>query len=269
MKYLVLCSAFYFLFHVDSSVATNPGKIEIEYKKSFSISCNVSANDPKDVQVTWLKEDKKISEYTSLNSRATMESPSSSNGNFVLKINNAEESDVGNYTCEALVDGKTMKSHYKVASKVYVRVPQNINVVEGEKLRIRCEVAGKPHPSLKWYFLGENDPETNKTEIPDDERTEIGKEEDGNIENAILTISNITLKDRGYYICVGTSNIGEIVESKCMVRIKDKYAALWPFLGIVAEVVILCAIIFIYEKKHNKSELDESDTDQSPDQLCK
>lgn len=47
-----------------------------------------------------------------------MESPSSSNGNFVLKINNAEESDVGNYTCEALVDGKTMKSHYKVASKL-------------------------------------------------------------------------------------------------------------------------------------------------------
>lgn len=46
----------------------------------------------------------------------------------------------------------------------------------------------------------------------------------------------------------------------------DKLAALWPFLGICAEVVILCAIILIYEKKRNKQELDESDTDQSPDQ---
>lgn len=46
----------------------------------------------------------------------------------------------------------------------------------------------------------------------------------------------------------------------------DKYAALWPFLGICAEVIILCAIIVVYEKKRNKTELEESDTDQSPDQ---
>ena len=45
-----------------------------------------------------------------------------------------------------------------------------------------------------------------------------------------------------------------------------KYAALWPFLGICAEVFVLCAIILIYEKRRNKTDLDESDTDQSPDQ---
>lgn len=49
-------------------------------------------------------------------------------------------------------------------------------------------------------------------------------------------------------------------------RFAEKYAALWPFIGICAEVIILCAIIVIYEKKRNKSELEESDTDQSPDQ---
>ena len=32
----------------------------------------------------------------------------------------------------------------------------------------------------------------------------------------------------------------------------DKYAALWPFLGIVAEVVILCIIIFACEKRRAK-----------------
>lgn len=46
----------------------------------------------------------------------------------------------------------------------------------------------------------------------------------------------------------------------------DKLAALWPFLGICAEVIVLCAVIFVYEKKRNKAELEESDTDQSPEQ---
>lgn len=45
-----------------------------------------------------------------------------------------------------------------------------------------------------------------------------------------------------------------------------KLAALWPFLGICAEVFVLCAIILVYEKRRNKAEMDESDTDQSPEQ---
>lgn len=32
----------------------------------------------------------------------------------------------------------------------------------------------------------------------------------------------------------------------------DKYAALWPFLGICVEVAVLCIIIFIYERRHAK-----------------
>lgn len=45
-----------------------------------------------------------------------------------------------------------------------------------------------------------------------------------------------------------------------------KLAALWPFLGICVEVIVLCAIILVYEKRRNKEGLDESDTDQSPEQ---
>lgn len=45
-----------------------------------------------------------------------------------------------------------------------------------------------------------------------------------------------------------------------------KLAALWPFLGICAEVFVLCGIILVYEKRRNKEGLDESDTDQSPEQ---
>jgi neuroplastin len=60
--------------------------------------------------------------------------------------------------------------------------------------------------------------------------------------------------------------MNDSVTSEGFVRVKDKLAALWPFLGICAEVFVLCAIILIYEKRRNKTEIDESDTDQSPDQ---
>lgn len=108
------------------------------------------------------------------------------------------------------------------------------------------------------------------------------------IPNAILIIENVNMTNRGNYTCRGYSAIlNKTVEDHTLVRIKgnqlnlvicvhfificmhalvDKYAALWPFLGICLEVFVLCAIILIYEKKRNKSELEESDTDQSPDQ---
>lgn len=46
-------------------------------------------------------------------------------------------------------------------------------------------------------------------------------------------------------------------ESEGLLRVKDKLAALWPFLGICAEVFVLCTIILIYEKRRNKTDLDE------------
>jgi len=46
--------------------------------------------------------------------------------------------------------------------------------------------------------------------------------------------------------------------------VTDKYAPLWPFLGICAEVFILCVIIFLYERKQAKQlekEVEKEETD--------
>jgi neuroplastin len=84
------------------------------------------------------------------------------------------------------------------------------------------------------------------------------------IANAKLTIENAQLSDRGFYGCIGKSEImnDEDVKSEGHVRVKDKYAALWPFVGICAEVFVLCAIILFYEKSRNKDSDNDSDTDQ-------
>ena len=79
---------------------------------------------------------------------------------------------------------------------------------------------------------------------------------------SILKISNVALTDHGTYYCNGTNDVMQLAgldpaQSDGLVRVKGKLAALWPFLGICAEVFILCAIILIYEKRRNKTDLDE------------
>lgn len=65
------------------------------------------------------------------------------------------------------------------------------------------------------------------------------------------------------YLLIGTGNV---ILMHALFCLTGKLAALWPFLGICAEVFVLCAIILVYEKRRNKAEMDESDTDQSPEQ---
>lgn len=110
----------------------------------------------------------------------------------------------------------------------------------------------------------------NKTYDDSEGRVKLLENKEKNIPKGILQIDEVTMEDRNMYTC-GASNIASkftnATESTTFVRVKDKLAALWPFLGICAEVVVLCTIILIYEKKRNKTELDESDTDGSPEQL--
>lgn len=46
----------------------------------------------------------------------------------------------------------------------------------------------------------------------------------------------------------------------------DKLAALWPFVGIVCEVLILCIVIFVYEKRRVKPDFDTDN--QRSDERC-
>uniref|UniRef100_A0A182VUE8 Ig-like domain-containing protein n=1 Tax=Anopheles minimus TaxID=112268 RepID=A0A182VUE8_9DIPT len=96
------------------------------------------------------------------------------------------------------------------------------------------------------------------------------EEDERGVENAKLIIDSITLNDYADYTCEARNNAsdftGKPAQVMITVRVRGKYAALYVFLGIIVEVVLLCAIILICEKRRNKTEIEESDTDQSPDQ---
>ncbi|KAH8412926.1 hypothetical protein KR009_006802, partial [Drosophila setifemur] len=210
------------------------------------LSCNVSDTDSK-VPLIWKKNGTDVMQVNSLKGRIKVIDAERS-----FMIDKTETHDDGVYSCEFGGVTKTIN----VIARVVVRVPSNTAVVEGEKMSVSCSVVGTA-PQLSWTF-------GNVTLTNNTDRFVLKSE--NNIQNAILTLDNVTLEDRGDYKCIGRNAANDygganVASDVTLVRVKGKFAALWPFLGICAEVLILCIIILIYEKRRNKSELEESDTD--------
>ena len=77
-----------------------------------------------------------------------------------------------------------------------------------------------------------------------------------------LFIKNVGELDKGEYSCTLSNAYGNVTET-IILRVKNPLAALWPFLAIVGEVVVLCVIILLYEKKCSKKNQHEEDNEQT------
>lgn len=275
MRFLVLSVLIFSLEAVYSqSVTVHPyftseatKSVIFTVKKNLVVSCNVTADagtKQDDVTVQWKKDNTALSEIGNLKNRFKQ---ANDGWNYTLTVTDSTNNDVGNWSCHVTVGDQTVSAEIQAATSIAVRIKtENINVVEEEKLRIECSVLGNPYPTLSWKIET-----SNYNDSVFDERVKIDSYTDDSgklVENGLLIIEKVNKEDRGLYYCIATNKFwaGNEEESKSMIRVKDKYAALWPFLGICAEVIVLCAVIIIYEKKRNKTELEESDTDQSPDQ---
>ncbi|KAF0882102.1 BASI protein, partial [Crocuta crocuta] len=70
-----------------------------------------------------------------------------------------------------------------------------------------------------------------------------------------LHIFNLDLETHpGKYTCNGTNSEGTS-QAVIVLRVRNRFAALWPFLGIVAEVLVLVTVIFVYEKRRKPDEV--------------
>jgi len=103
--------------------------------------------------------------------------------------------------------------------------------------------------------------------LSDRVEVEEGKDEDG-VAFSSLTIKNVQLEDRQIYVCQAVLKDTETLIKNCtaskecdqvetLMRVKNPLAALWPFVGIVIEVVLLCVIIFFCEKKKSVEEKED------------
>uniref|UniRef100_T1DEN1 Putative basigin n=1 Tax=Psorophora albipes TaxID=869069 RepID=T1DEN1_9DIPT len=225
--------------------------------KPLTLGCNITKAG--DYELSWTKDGENVSEIESLKDRYTI---LQKERKFI--INRALDSDAGTYTCSvrALNASRTFNVIGNVLVKFESTEIGKTNMVEGEPLTLHC-VAYGTNPKITW-IIG------NTTLSTGTEHVQLEEDERG-VENARLTISSVTLADYTDYTCQAENNAtsitGKPAQVTMTVRIRGKYAALYVFLGIIAEVVVLCGIILICERRRNKTEVEESDSDNTPDQL--
>ncbi|EPQ08043.1 Basigin [Myotis brandtii] len=167
----------------------------------------------------------------------------------------------GQYFCTFLSSeptGRTARLNVEGPPKIKA-VKKSEHATEGETVVLACKSESFP-PVTDWLWYKINDDgvqifsnaSQNKVVMSSETKTE-------------LHIQNLDLEaDPGKYACNGTNAEGTD-QAVITLRVRNRLAALWPFLGIVAEVLVLVTIIFIYEKRRKPDEvLDDEDTGSAP-----
>lgn len=166
----------------------------------------------------------------------------------------------GEYSCTFLSEptGRTASVNVKGPPKIKA-VKKSEHATEGETVVLACKSESfPPVTNWLWYKIKDEGIEVftnvsqSKLVVSSETKTE-------------LHIQNLDLEaDPGKYVCNGTNTEGTD-QAIITLRVRNRLAALWPFLGIVAEVLVLVTIIFIYEKRRKPDEfLDDEDTGSAP-----
>lgn len=156
-------------------------------------------------------------------------------------------------------EARAAKTFKFEAVKPYIYKPEKLSITEttGGNAKLRCQLLfGTDAPAWSWTK------DLNETSLSNDDSYQI----DSNATETTLTIKNVNDAHKGEYQCVLTNKHGKHSEN-INLRVKSALAALWPFLGIVAEVVVLCIIILSYETRCGKKKNTEEDENEQAQNL--
>ncbi|CAH2293164.1 basigin, partial, partial [Pelobates cultripes] len=173
---------------------------------------------------------------------------------------NAESS--GQYTCKFLTTPEVGEVINVTVSPHVIAYKKSEHGNEGDTGVLTCKSSSFPPVELwAWSLVTEGGIESDHLTTAGEPIVNGSKDRfiiksSGN--KTELRILKLDIEaDQGTYACNGTNFLGT-TGATVSLRVRSRLAALWPFLGIVAEVIILVTIIFIYEKRRKPDEAPEA-----------
>jgi len=242
---LVLCACCRASAETAPSITADP--VEVANQTSAVLSCNISVTDPVSIKGShWLYNGKVVDDSTSTDGTPYT----------TLTLNKITTSSGGKYECVFETSGSPVAKTIEVKTTPHVQAYKHAeHGNENDKGVLSCVSHGYPLPTdWSWYKM-----DADESLEPIMNGTTDKYEIKNTPEKTSLMILNLDIeKDMGDYVCLGMNEIGEN-RDKIHLRVRSRLAALWPFLGIVAEVIILVTIIFIYEKRRKPDEVNDDD----------
>ncbi|KAM4748302.1 neuroplastin isoform 2-T2 [Rhinophrynus dorsalis] len=184
----------------------------------------------------------------------------SSDYNTELKIAKPKADDSGEYMCVFTFSNNVPPANATIEVKASPEITghkKSENKNEGQEALLYCKCVGYPHPEWSWHKMVDG--------VFVDVSNVSGRIFITNKDNYTeLRIINLDINnDPGTYTCNATNSVG-MMTSNTILRVRSHLAPVWPFLGIVAEIVILAVIIVVYEKRKRPDEVPDDDEPAGP-----
>ncbi|XP_016111591.1 basigin isoform X2 [Sinocyclocheilus grahami] len=228
----------------DAAITTQPEVVNDQNQTSATLSCNLT--NPSSLVK---------GHYWTNNGKIIDKSESNSDELYIKHdIKKVDYHSAGLYACVFLTEPQVNATIEVKALPHVVAYKHSENANEKDKAVLTCVSHGYPLPTdWSWYKL--KDDEIDKMPIVNG--TDDKYEMKNTPNKTTLYVKDLDInKDMGMYQCQGTNEMGS-ASDKIQLRVRSQLAALWPFLGIVAEVIILITIIFIYEKRRKPDEIND------------
>ncbi|XP_037360784.1 basigin [Talpa occidentalis] len=175
------------------------------------------------------------------------------------EVDAAERS--GEYSCIFLPEHAGRASIQVRGPPIVKAKKSSENADEGDKVVLVCSSDAQP-PILTWTWhkMNESGDQVITNTSRSDKYIVVSSDKETKLQILNLDVD----EDAGKYSCSASNGEGE-GKAVVTLRVRRHLAALWPFLGIVAEVLVLVTIIFIYEKRRKPDEvLDDDDPGSAP-----